>query len=421
MTQPPSWIQRLWIQRVTGTSSILGSSLIIYMILSQRKLARPYHRIMILMSAFDIIQSIGVVVSFAAFPREFGHFGAKGNSHTCTAQAIIMVLGWTIPLYNCCLNIYYVLTIRYKYSSEQFARLEPILHMIAIIIPLSMAIILNTIDNAAPLGLVCMPRGKISLWATVLIFSFCFITCITSMICICWTVTSQANKMKSYSFSGRRKNPSARRSRVDDDRKKTIKQAFLYFSAFILTYFFPILGMGYTNGKPNASLPNVVVILTSIFYPLQGFWNFVFYIRPGIHRTIKINPGMSVLRAARVVIFNPTSIETSQRQSMGRRRSITYSFPTSRLVENIIEPVVISSPCINTSENMCMRPSSNEIDLSTKHQESPIVITISGGNESSEDSIKYKCGQGLDVQPQLEISPRSRVSIASVLTGADSV
>jgi len=415
---PPPWIQRLWIQRVTGMSSILGSSLIIYMILSdrKRKLVRPYHRIMLLMSLFDVIQTMSMVVSYTAFPLESHFLGAKGNSCTCMAQSFCIVLGYGVPLYNSCLNIYYVLTIRYNITSEQFAKLEPILHVICILVPFSMAIILNMFDDVAPLGLVCQPRGKLSMWTIRLLFSYCFMACITSMICICWTVTSQANKMRNYTSS-------ARRSRVEDDRKKTIKQAFLYSSAFILTYVFPLIGSAYTKGMADVPLPNTMTVLICIFYPLQGFWNFVFYIRPGVQRTMKTNPSMSYLGAARDVIFNPTIVETTQRQVSVRRRSAIYSIAPKRIVEPACEPVVTNSLSINTSEDNYIKSSSDKVDLALTHQELlNVTSSTCDSSESREDNITHDLELQFEVSPQPNINRRrdSLMSISSILNGEDS-
>ena len=88
------------IGRIAGASSTVGSSLIIYVILSdrKRKLSRPYHRLMLMMSVFDVIQSAAMVFSVSAFPRQSGIYGAKGNELTCTLQGFLLALGMAVPL-----------------------------------------------------------------------------------------------------------------------------------------------------------------------------------------------------------------------------------------------------------------------------------------------------------------------------------
>merc|ERR1740139_1178214 len=120
---------------------MIASLLLIYMIISdrKRKLAKPFHRLVLLMSIFDVFQSLAIVISVAAFPQESNIHGAHGNARTCTAQGFFMVLGFAVPLYNSSLNIFYVLTIRYNFSPKRFAKFEPVLHTIAILIPLALA------------------------------------------------------------------------------------------------------------------------------------------------------------------------------------------------------------------------------------------------------------------------------------------
>ena len=97
------------IGRVSATFSIVGSSLIVYMIVSDRKkINQPFHRLMLMMSIFDVLQSATILVANAAFPKESdiydysveSSYGAKGNKHTCAIQSFFMMLGLGVPLYN---------------------------------------------------------------------------------------------------------------------------------------------------------------------------------------------------------------------------------------------------------------------------------------------------------------------------------
>jgi len=288
-----------WIARITASFSTVGSFFIIYMIISNRKtkLVRPYHRIMLLMSIFDMLQSIAMSVTVAAIPRELSIDGAKGDAGTCKAQGFFIVLGLAVPLYNSCLNIYYVSTIRYRITSQRFAKFEPILHTVAVLGPLFMAILFTARDNMVPFHILCVGRGKVAVFIIPLVLAFCFLICTASLICICWTVISQASNMKKYTSIGRRSSTSAKNSRVEKDKNETIKQASLYFLAFLLTYTWVPIMYAYTKGNIEAEVPCTLAILWSIFYPLQGFWNFLFYIRPGVHLVMQTNPDKGHLEA----------------------------------------------------------------------------------------------------------------------------
>jgi len=427
--------------RATGTGSILGSSLIIYMVFSDRKkkLVRPYHRIMLMMSIFDVLQSTSMVISVAAFPYDSGILGAKGNNHTCIAQGFFLILGCAVPLYNSCLNIYYVLTIRYNVSSERFLKLEPILHMISILAPLSIAIICATHESTMPRVALCIPRGKISFWGPTVLFTMSFLICITSMICICWTVVSQAMKMKNYTRFGRKKKTTLPRSRVDDDKIRTIKQALLYFLAFMLTYTFPIIRLCYTRGRAEVEPPKAVVFLTAIFYPLQGVWNFIFYIRPGVQLVMERNPDKSYLGAIRDVIFNSNSVENdSRRLSTKRKVVLSRPSPSSRKVG--ATPVLTSSLYYDTKENNFSKFSSKKAaDDATEDQELFAVTTsVYSGNlhpsdhmylgnripcviesEGTENEYDIEHQAKARQQPEIRARRLSLVNIASVLDGED--
>jgi len=325
----------VWIGRATGTFSILGSSLIIYMIISdrKRKLVRPYHRLMLLMSFFDVLQSIALVISVRAVPVESNIYGAKGNINTCMTQGFFLMLGLAVPLYNSSLNIYYVLTIRYSISSEKFAKFEPILHAVSILLPLSIATTFTVRNNMAPIMAGwCSTRGKTPLWIVQSVLTFCFIIVTASMICICWTVTSQAMKMQKYTIVGGRRKLSSSRSCVDNEKNETIKQAFLYMLAFVLTYFFVYVGAFYTKGVVGGVPPYAVIILSSAFYPLHGFWNFCFYIRPGVHKVMKKSPEKSCLEAIQDVVFHPECTLRKQRRSFDKTMSSSSSITNVRTV-----------------------------------------------------------------------------------------
>jgi len=312
------------VSRVTGTLSILGSSSIIYMILSdrERKLVHPYQRLMLLMSIFDVLQSIAVVVSVTAFPKESQIYGALGNARTCAAQGFFMVLGLAVPLYNMNLNIFYVLAIQYRCSSQRYAKFEPAAHAVSILLPLSIAVIAIPYYAATRTGPVCVPRGgTLNRFLAMITMIVCFFVCIVSMVCICWTVISQATRMGKYTNHGS-PNVASRRSRLDEDKHKTIKQACAYASAFILTYTFPLIGFAIVRGRSGVPAPFAIILLSSIFYPLQGFWNFLFYARPGVEYIMEANPDNSFVRALHDLIFNPQSLAAiRQRQSLRRRTS----------------------------------------------------------------------------------------------------
>lgn len=292
------------ITSISGCLSVLGSSSIMYMILSdrERKLGRPYHRLMLMMSCFDAIQSLAFAVAPLPLPREDGVYGAHGNSSTCTFQGFIMTLGVAVPLYNSGLNMFYMLTILYNFSSERFAKYEPAIHATAIIVPFSLAVFFTATDHMRQRVLVCIPRSKLSMIILVGLHSVNLLICISTMISICCKVTFQAKRMTRYTYA--RRNSTTRVDRITSERNETIKQACLYFFAFVFTHTFPGIQSLILRGREGIEPPFTLNVLSAIFYPLQGFWNFCFYIRPAVKFAIETHPNMPFFRVILAVIFD---------------------------------------------------------------------------------------------------------------------
>ena len=45
-----------------------------------------------------------------------------------------MMIGYSVPLYNSCLNIFYVITIQYDITAQGFAKFEPVLSVMIVIV-----------------------------------------------------------------------------------------------------------------------------------------------------------------------------------------------------------------------------------------------------------------------------------------------
>jgi len=422
------------ITRITAAFSFLGSSLIIYMILSdwKRKLHRPFHRLVLMMSIFDVFQSTAWIVNNTAIPKESNIYGAKGNTHTCAIQSFFIVLGLAVPLYNACLNIFYVLTIRYSVSSERFTKFEPALHAIAILVPLSTAITLTALGDYKPHEYWCEPVTGPFLITIASFFVICFLICIVSMVIICWTVISNANKMEKYTTFPRNKTPSTRNSRINDEKKETIKQALLYASAFIFTYFFDAINCFLFMFSKETKTPAALLILSSIFYPLQGFWNFVFYVRPGVKHVRKTSPTITYLEALRDVIFEPMSMSNRRRPTQNMQRARPTPPPSNNSVKYGIATGTRTPPHkagyppyeedtpgrLHTLTDRCEKSEENNIDMS---------CTGLNQQDSNTDGLNGKTCIPEDIETQSkvqhysELNPRrlSLVLVGSILSPED--
>eukprot|EP00555_Chaetoceros_dichaeta_P011262 CAMPEP_0198255778 /NCGR_PEP_ID=MMETSP1447-20131203/5833_1 /TAXON_ID=420782 /ORGANISM="Chaetoceros dichaeta, Strain CCMP1751" /LENGTH=355 /DNA_ID=CAMNT_0043942235 /DNA_START=532 /DNA_END=1599 /DNA_ORIENTATION=+ len=119
--------------------------------------------------------------------------------------------------------------------------------------------------------------------------------------------------MRRYSFSS-----TATRSR-NNESKDTVIQALLYSSAFVLTFIFPVIAWSCRNTQGSLF---IIDLLVKTFYPLQGFWNFIFYIRPGVNEARRANPHKSLIKILREVVFHAKDRNRRVRQTRTNRGDI---------------------------------------------------------------------------------------------------
>jgi len=143
------------------------------------------------------------------------------------------------------------------------------------------------------MGTMCYVNDNaIAFIAVSLLVTFVFL--VYAMVSICCAVIFQYNRTSQY-----RLNPNG----VNKMEKETAIQAMLYTLAFIITYMFPALEITLVlAGSPIA--PFAMRILTSALFPLQGFWNCLFYIRPGVYYLRSRDPSKSILCAVWEIVSN---------------------------------------------------------------------------------------------------------------------
>lgn len=312
----------VWIPRILGMLSAAGSFSIIYIILSdrKRKLGRTKNRIMLIMSIFDFFQSSAMALGSIAMPRSSTVYGAIGNPFTCVTQGVFLTLGFAVPLYNTSLNIFYLLQIAYNVSPKVFAtKIEPILHTISITIPVVLAITFAMLDYIQPTGGVCFPVVRPATIAYVVVIGFSFLTSISALAMICWSVLKQERSIQKYTFSGSSRTIINNGSMLDS--RGTIIQAVLYSLAFFVTFLFPfILSLNTVIGGPK--FQPIPMILNVLLYPLQGFWNFLLYIRPQLRHARQMSHPKKKCFICLIyqVVFQPRSIDGPRRRGAAIQR-----------------------------------------------------------------------------------------------------
>lgn len=277
----------VWIPRVTASLSSLGSLAIIYMIMSARKekLTKSNHRLMLGLSICDAIHSTVYATTTLASPRDLKFYGAAGNAGTCNAQGFMIIFGVATPMYNMALNLFFLSSIRYRIPLSTFStKIEPFLHTISIMVPLTLAIVSISIDGIRSEGVVCYLSLETAdtVWAFIIAtIGLCFIINLYSMISIYRHVVTRLNKVRRYSYC------TTQNERRDAEKRDVLVQSLFYTGAFFLTYLWSFI---ITLFNKQCFF---LLACNEIFYPLQGFWNFLLYIRPIVMRLKKTYPDKS--------------------------------------------------------------------------------------------------------------------------------
>ena len=118
--------------KVSSVFSLFGSIWIIVEVATEKtKRGVPYHRLLLAMSVYDVLESVWNFLSTWPIPEGSPDvIWAFGNTGTCTAQGFFLTLSSAVPLYNAMLSWYYVLVINYNYSDTKLRGfVEPAMHV----------------------------------------------------------------------------------------------------------------------------------------------------------------------------------------------------------------------------------------------------------------------------------------------------
>jgi hypothetical protein len=106
-----------------GALSVVGSSSIVYKVISDRAKAAPHDRLMLGLSSCDIVASISYAMSPFLLPQDTSQrVWARGTDGTCTFLGFLTQFSFSAIVYNMMLSFYYLLTVRFGVKRAQFAK-----------------------------------------------------------------------------------------------------------------------------------------------------------------------------------------------------------------------------------------------------------------------------------------------------------
>jgi len=324
--------------KIAAAFSILGSVIIAYEVfLEHRKgMQSPKSRILAGLSLADIIVSFGWFLSTWPAPEETTDYvwGARGTTGTCTLQGFLVQLGHVAtPMYNLVLAWFYLLMVRYNWSDARLRKSERWVHAVIWLISLVSSIYplfwkmynnawqicwlepypsycLNSYEHGADATCTRGDNANLhALFFTIFPVWPCIIGSMIIMLLIFLKVRAVEKQMARYAGSTQSvaMTASSRRSSVrrlsfiatpppppkDAEQEQLVQhqqvvnrqrsrqvgwQAIWYVVAFFLTHILGLIAnMMYTL---NDSFFNYWFDLFAYFFlPLQGFLNFIVFLR----------------------------------------------------------------------------------------------------------------------------------------------
>eukprot|EP00584_Thalassiosira_punctigera_P007922 CAMPEP_0172535842 /NCGR_PEP_ID=MMETSP1067-20121228/7677_1 /TAXON_ID=265564 ORGANISM="Thalassiosira punctigera, Strain Tpunct2005C2" /NCGR_SAMPLE_ID=MMETSP1067 /ASSEMBLY_ACC=CAM_ASM_000444 /LENGTH=453 /DNA_ID=CAMNT_0013320799 /DNA_START=364 /DNA_END=1725 /DNA_ORIENTATION=+ len=300
--------------KFTGFLSLCGSFFIFQDVVFHKKpIHRVYHRLVLGLSCSDMIASIVNILSTWPIPEgSAGVYLASGTTQTCTAQGFFNELGnLATPLYNASLCAYYVLVVRDGWMEDHIrTKAEPWMHLVPATIAFTIAILgipFTLYNNSGWLcwiaafpakcqGDTCT-RGEhadIFRWVHYAIIWSAILSVTLGMYSIYRKVRQQERIQ-----SQERDDDAASRGRKS---KKVAIQAALFVGALYLTWIFTTITRIYqiTTGNNNF----VLLVLMATFFPLQGFFNCLIYLRPRYLRCRSRNPDAPVRQLLKLSLYH---------------------------------------------------------------------------------------------------------------------
>ena len=149
------------LRHVAGSISLIASSILVWNVLrSHIGLSSTFNRLLFHLCVADIVMSsCAHMLSTVMVPKEvdYLYWNAHGNMLTCNLQGFLIVMGFSAPMYNCSICIYYLAIVKYNKKDEYIRKkIEPWLHGLSILYPLSGAILGIVMKAMNPFGSFCI-------------------------------------------------------------------------------------------------------------------------------------------------------------------------------------------------------------------------------------------------------------------------
>ena len=320
----------VWVSRVAAFLSFGGACYVIWSIFSNVKRQKSvYYHLLFGMAIFDIITAAAWVFATAPLPEDAYHvYGASGSQATCKAQAFFIQLGFTSIFYNVSLAIYYVMVVAYNRKESQLKAIQHYLHGFPLLLGIGLALgaipKYHWIDYGCHILPYSPKYNEGELWP-VLVFiavplGFSIVAITVAMLVVYWTVNRQTARAKKWQLG---------KGSLGQLESQVLWQCLFYVLAFYITW--PILFTVYL-ASIDTDGPLRLTLTVAFFAPLQGFNNFLVFVRPKMVRMVRERWSILVPRKQGI------SGDTTTSQSTGMFRLQTDSKPKSEVAHDPKNP-----------------------------------------------------------------------------------
>lgn len=344
---------------ITAILSTLSSMLILVIIYnSPDKISTTYHRLIGLMSVFDIIASVSISLTTLPMPSDdILRFAGPmlGNHLTCSLQGYFITLGCSgsSALYLC-LSWYFVCRITFSMDPYKISkRIEPLFYIFTTVMAIALPIYFLISDtyhtsysdqfcilapdhrpeytnctlssNYPPYVFInCDYRYSYTAQDMVVFFTggTLAMIIIAMMIIIC-TILSKNKVIKEtlheHETPRNVETPNHDYEDVADNiselrySRVLVIQALMYILAYLITWAFMVAPMA-INYHPEPIVIDTLEVFKSILFPLQGFWNLFIFVFDKAYLVYRTNTNgqhehESIWKILKSIIMNPPGAE----------------------------------------------------------------------------------------------------------------
>ena len=270
-----------WLPRIPACLSMLGASYMIRDVVKSKRTV--YHGLMFAMAVFDFCTAAAWLFTTAPSPTEDDYldfvYGKMGNETTCKVQAFFIQLGVTSVFYNAALCTYYWLVIVKGWTERrlQKRRILLLLHGPPLLVGFALAFgglpVYTASEYACHLWYITPSDGKLRRVRVYLLFiapvaaSILYITIVLGL--VYWKVSRQSRQSRRWIFGA---------SGTAALQRRVFRQCIAYALAFYITW--PLGALNYAFSFDMIVDRYGYTLFVSCLKPLQGFTNFLVYVRP---------------------------------------------------------------------------------------------------------------------------------------------